>query len=178
MSVDTAEEDRELAAYRDRVRRKSTNWRVVGTAAAVLVVLGVVSSYTRMERIENGTSVESQVTLPDRSTIRLAPGSRIKYPKGFSQTAIRRIELKGEAVFTAQRTGGDIYFVKTSVAEIAVHGKGIAVFSVQALHDVTTVQALEGTVTVFPQEGSVAWATLTAGQRARATRSEVVRMAP
>lgn len=108
----------------DKYRRRLGNW--VRTAAAVLLIPALIASFTLFKTLKdwNNLPVEqveltsayglvSKVTLSDGTEIWLNSGSRITYPKRFTQGE-RVVTLSGEAYFKVRANKSRRFDVLTS----------------------------------------------------------------
>lgn len=69
----------------------------------------------------------ASLTLPDGSTILLAPGSRVRYPATFGMASNRTIDLEGQALFTVTHAAGAPFTVRTPDITTRVLGTSFSV---------------------------------------------------
>ncbi|MEM7037587.1 MAG: FecR domain-containing protein [Bacteroidota bacterium] len=119
----------------------------VGLAVFLLTQSGeptdspVIASVTRTTDTENAT-----VTLPDGSTVDLAPHSTLVYPEKFAG-ATRAVELTGKGFFDIQHNPKQPFHVNVDHARVRVLGTS---FMVATLGDSVAVVVKTGTVELAP----------------------------
>lgn len=144
-------------------------WRgpVLAVAAALIAVVGIAQwrgGNTAKEQVyATQVGQRDSVTLPDGSTIVLAPGSRLTVAAGFNERN-REVELNGAAFFDVKHDGAHEFVVHSRGAEIRDIGTSFSV-NTDANGDVAVavthgIVALRGTMI-----GSAAPVELRAGDR-------------
>ncbi|QJD79755.1 FecR family protein [Spirosoma rhododendri] len=132
-------------------------------AASVLLVAGFglwwysrpVSIYTQqlaaqpdpVSEFVNDTKAVQQITLPDRSTVELAPASRISYPRTFGQKN-RPVYLSGEATFAVTKNAAKPFLVYANEVVTKVLGTRFVVRAYTGESSVH-VQVQSGQVAVY-----------------------------
>lgn len=139
-------------------------WRRVAAIAASIILLigaglGINNLYNpenhlaknntplpELEEIQVDFGRMVKMTLSDGSVIRLAPGTKFKYPRKFSEKE-RRVYLQGEAFFEVTRDTLSPFIVQTSDLETRVLGTS---FNIEAFEDhaVTKIMVATGKVSV------------------------------
>lgn len=143
-----------------RPLRRQVQWLA---AASVLIVCGLglwrytrpVSPYTQqlaaqpdpVSEFVNDTKAIQQITLPDRSTVTLAPESRISYPRTFGQKN-RTIYLSGEATFAVTKNAARPFLVYANELVTKVLGTRFVVRAYTGESSVH-VQVQSGQVAVY-----------------------------
>jgi ferric-dicitrate binding protein FerR (iron transport regulator) len=118
-------------------RGNVTRLGMLGTAAAVLVVAtgylairGGWLSHTpqyAVQEYHTGAAEQMRVTLPDGSTVALAPQSRITFDKPFGASSSRTVTLDGQALFTVTHAAEAPFIVQTGDVTTRVLGTSFAV---------------------------------------------------
>ncbi len=156
-------------------------------AAAVLLMLGigwltwqqtrppepgVPTAYRAVEsdiEIVNHDASDLEKTLPDGSTVRLSPGSRISYAASFTGSGSRNVSLSGEAFFQV---------VKDSLRPFFVYSGGIATrvlgtsFTIKSGAEDISVTVRTGKVAVYVLDEKKENIVLTPNQKAVYTSSD------
>lgn len=104
--------------------------------------------------VESVNSSDEAVTLqlPDKSTVRLSPNSRIAYANDFDTSGTRDIYLVGEAIFSVQKNPSRPFRVFANEIMTKVLGTSFLVRSFKQ-DSVIKVSVNSGKVSVFLQEG-------------------------
>ncbi len=98
------------------------------------------------KEIAAATGKQVVLTLPDGSQVRLAPGSRLRYPAAFSDTQ-RLVQLEGEAFFGITKNPQTPFLVRT--ASLTTRGLGTSCLVTAYPHDTrTSVTVVTGRVAV------------------------------
>lgn len=115
----------------------------------VVPVADVVSE----ERItkENPNGIKTRIKLPDGTKVWLNSGSKISYPRAFSQN-IRRVELDGEAFFDVQRDTSKPFIVYAGNVETRVLGTSFNVMAYEKRNVAITVATGKVQVSSFDNE--------------------------
>jgi transmembrane sensor len=146
--------------------------RRISVAAAILILIGIGSGLYRQflrrttqrtaeyAEVIAGTGQQKKISLPDGSSIILNSGSKISFPKQFSDTS-REVSLEGEAFFTIQKDEKRPFVVTSGRLTTRVLGTSFNVFAYRAL-SLLKIGVATGKVQV--NEGSKVLATLTPGK--------------
>ncbi len=153
--LQTIGDGREPALRPQRPRR---NWWYAAAAAAILVltVAGVkyyttlkisnerfsYASLTADRRLVENVNTSSrpiQLSLPDGSSIELAPQSRVSYTAGFDSAGTRDVYLSGEAFFNVARMPSRPFRVFANDIVTKVLGTS---FSIRSFESDTTIQVI------------------------------------
>lgn len=169
-------------AARPRRRRLPTRWIATGVTALAFIAMVALTAPTLVApvSVQAAPGTTEAVTLPDGSTVTLAPGSRVTYAKRFGALLgapeTRQVALVGEGFFDVE--SGDAPFVVTTFnAEVQVLGTR---FGVRAhwREDATRVTVEEGAVQVTAAGESVRLgaeeATVVMGDEAAPTAPEAI----
>lgn len=100
-----------------------------------------------MHEVVNETVQSMQVKLPDGSTVKLTPASRISYTETFTQNNKREVYLSGEAFFEVQKDAKNPFFVYANGLLTRVVGTS---FLIRAMDADVEVIVRTGRVTVLP----------------------------
>lgn len=161
------EESEELPPKSPAIIRLPFRWlRTAGIAAcfALLCVGGwwfsqsgpflkrqenIAAQYTDWQEVTVALGRQVNLSLDDGSVIRLAPGSKFRYPKAFNDTE-RRVYLEGEAFFEVSKDAARPFIVQTSSLETRVLGTS---FNIESFQKQTTakVTVVTGKVAVSKQ---------------------------
>ncbi|MBT1687306.1 FecR family protein [Dawidia soli] len=97
-----------------------------------------------LQTVRTGMGQRANVTLPDGTQVALNSDSELQYPTSFSDT-LRRVFLRGEALFTVTKNAGKPFLVRTGHSETRVLG---TVFNLKAYptETTTTLAVAEGRV--------------------------------
>ncbi|XWW44123.1 FecR family protein [Fibrella sp. USSR17] len=142
-------------------------WRYWAAAASVAVLLLVGSLWYMKQRsstltysqlvgqsplalqeVVNTESTSRLVHLPDGSTIRLAPASRISFPKTFNKLARREVYLSGKAFFEVVRKPDQPFLVYANELVTKVLGTSFTINAPESDRQIT-VDVRTGRVAVF-----------------------------
>ncbi|MEL6616574.1 MAG: FecR domain-containing protein [Bacteroidota bacterium] len=133
-----------------RPARRRSRWRVGAWATLAVAVVVAAWGLWRPAVVTTGPGESFAHTLPDGSTVELAPASEIRYARGFrglfGADETRAVALTGEAFFNVE-TDGRPFVVSTHDAAVTVLGTR---FSVRARPDDQTAATR-----VVLEEGSV-----------------------
>ena len=151
--------------------------RWAAAAAIVLVVMGtafyflnpfVGSSATEYLFAEATSNVPTQLTLADGTKVWLNSGSKLRYPKTFTDT-LRKVRLEGEGYFEVTKDPANPFVVDGKEMNVRVLGTKFN-FSTAKSNRAAEVSLIEGKVRVTSSknEGSVV---LTPGQKARLVKN-------
>lgn len=151
--------------------------RWAAAAAIVLVVMGtafyflnpfVGSSATEYLFAEATSNVPTQLTLADGTKVWLNSGSKLRYPKTFTDT-LRKVRLEGEGYFEVTKDPIKPFVVDGKEMNVRVLGTKFN-FSTAKSNRAAEVSLIEGKVRVTSSknEGSVV---LTPGQKARLVKN-------
>lgn len=167
---------RQPVASRVLPRQISAQWlKTVGLWVAMVVAVPMLwtgyhrvaapRSETGMKEYRTVAGQRARLTLPDSSTIILAPQSRVRYAADFGTTSNRTVVLDGQALFTVTHSAGAPFIVRAG--SVATHVLGTS-FAVRRYATDTAVRVIvaEGRV-------SVGSAVLTTGDVALATDTQV-----
>ncbi len=99
----------------------------------------------------NETNAPLNLTLSDGSTVRLLPGSRVRYPVRFA-SALRTVQLSGEAFFAVQPDKAHPFVVQTRSVLVRVLGTSFTVRDF-ASQPTAEVAVKTGRVSVSPTTG-------------------------
>lgn len=159
---------------KDKIRQQGIGYRTWLSIAAILLlmVLGGLFFFSRADKkpidafafaeekpsekmIESVNSSDEAVTLqlPDKSTVRLSPNSRIAYSNDFDSSGTRDIYLVGEAIFSVQKNPSRPFRVFANEIMTKVLGTSFLVRSFRQ-DSVIRVSVNSGKVSVFLQEGA------------------------
>jgi len=155
------------APVREPGRRPTTSrwvWRaaaVVAVALFVLVSVLLVQRDAGFETIRTATNETRTVTLPDASTVHLAPNTELAYRMG--EGTERHVRISGEAVFEVM-PAAEVFVVESPSAYTTVLG---TTFSVRADANTTEVVLAHGAVQLASRVDPDAVILLEPGQRSR-----------
>ncbi len=138
-------------------------WRYAAAAAVTLAILVTSLLYFNADDAPgsfainanevvnkiNNASTEAEVTLPDGSTVKLTPGSRLSFPEKF-EASVREVVLEGEGFFEVVRDESRPFRVHTG--KLTTHVLGTS-FVIRALENVDTIQVVVRTGKVSVYEG-------------------------
>jgi ferric-dicitrate binding protein FerR (iron transport regulator) len=99
---------------------------VAGYAALRGGWIGHTSQYA-VQAYQTGPAEQMRVTLPDGSTVALAPESRITFDKPFGTLSSRTVTLDGQALFTVTHAADAPFAVRTGDVTTRVLGTSFAV---------------------------------------------------
>jgi transmembrane sensor len=132
--------------------------RMAAIAAVVIIVVGSVlqarrhvtpsqASQQRVEEYHSTTGQRARITLPDSSTVIMAPESYVRYAANVAAANSRMVTLDGQALFTVTRSAGVPFIVQAR--GVTTHVLGTS-FSVRSYATDTAVQVVvaEGRVAV------------------------------
>ncbi|MDR6786064.1 transmembrane sensor [Pedobacter africanus] len=108
-----------------------------------------VSSGNAINTLETSKGEQSQVQLPDGSTVYLNAASSLSYPANFTKQHERKVKLSGEAFFQVAKDKAHPFIVQTRGQQVQVLGTH---FNINAYTDETDIKTtlLEGSVRVTP----------------------------
>lgn len=146
-----------------RTYSKYTLIKITGIAAAITLLLSVVSTYFIKSYIDSNEMAaaqtimettqgqKSQVILPDGTKVWLNSGSQLTYTGNFNQKA-REVTLIGEAFFEVAKDSGKKFIVKTSSIDVVVTGTSFDVAAYNDDNDIS-VSLLQGSVLLADKKG-------------------------
>lgn len=110
-------------------------------------VQGDESQQNLTNTIETPKGGQLKLKLPDGTLVWLNTASRLKYPASFASSAVRRVQLLGEAYFEVAKDKAHPFIVGTTNQEVKVLGTH---FNINSYQDeaVTQTTLLEGSVKV------------------------------
>lgn len=154
---------RRIREYRDQQKprpgiyrhlvRISSNYQRIAAILFIPLVFGMLFylffAYGEKENFyisEAPLGQKAKIELPDKSTIWLNSGSRIRYSSGFIKN--RRVELTGEAYFDVKKAEGQPFYVSTPFLDVEVTGTQ---FNINAYDDEACIKTglVEGKVNVI-----------------------------
>ncbi|MEQ9289489.1 MAG: FecR domain-containing protein [Cyclobacteriaceae bacterium] len=100
---------------------------------------------------ENPNGVKTRIKLPDGTKVWLNSGSKISYPRTFSQN-IRKVELEGEAFFEVHRDTSKPFIVNARNVETRVLGTSFNVMAYEKRNVAITVATGKVQVSSFDNE--------------------------
>jgi ferric-dicitrate binding protein FerR (iron transport regulator) len=130
-----------------------------GIAASIITILALIRFWPQAHKslpqhelalFTTAKGARSQVMLPDGSQVWLNAGSRLNYPKNFSNDT-REVSLEGEAFFMVRADAKRPFFVHTSAIHVKVLGTS---FNVRAYpgEDSAVASLVQGSVEVAADE--------------------------
>lgn len=149
---------------------------VAAAVALVLVLAGVATFYlnrAQVVQIANNVRQTTKVTiLPDGSSVFLAYGSNIEYPKNF-RGKIRAVKLSGEAFFDVEKNPDRPFVINTQKAKIKVLGTSFNLKAEQNSEVVLNV--VEGKVSIELIDIPTSQIVAVAGENVVSKKSELVK---
>jgi len=139
---------------------KRNRWMMyAGIAASIITILALIRFWPQAHKplpnnelalFTTAKGARSQVMLPDGSQVWLNAGSRLNYPRNFSNDA-REVTLEGEAFFMVRADAKRPFFVHTSAIHVKVLGTS---FNVRAYpgEDSAVASLVQGSVEVAADE--------------------------
>ncbi|TKC57126.1 DUF4974 domain-containing protein [Pedobacter hiemivivus] len=121
------------------------------------------SSGKGVNTLETSKGEQSQVRLPDGSTVYLNAASSLSYPANFTEHPYRKVKLSGEAYFEVAKDKAHPFIVQTKGQQVQVLGTH---FNINAYPDETAIKTtlLEGSVSVTLLSASGNRKGITAGE--------------
>jgi ferric-dicitrate binding protein FerR (iron transport regulator) len=129
-----------------QIDRKRIFMQPMRIAASLLVLVGLgiliywfmgTSKYIKVTA--EAQKILSPLVLPDGSKVYLNTGTTIKYPKSFTNSATRNVELSGEAFFEVSHNANQPFIIQTSHARVKVLGTSFDVAAYQSSDSVKVV---------------------------------------
>ena len=151
-------------------RRKPLIWlRRMAIAASVALILLIVTGKQELVRqmlnsgqktlawktVNTAFGQEASITLPDGSTVRLSPGSRLEYPEQFSGNE-RQVKLEGAAFFDVRKNPQQPFIVQAHQLYTKVLGTSFEVVA-YANEPQSTVTLITGKVMVHRKGPKNTW---------------------
>lgn len=142
------------------LRPQRNRWIVyAGIAASIITILALIRFWPQAQKplpqnelalFTTAKGARSQVMLPDGSQVWLNAGSRLNYPKNFSNNT-REVSLEGEAFFMVRADANRPFYVHTSAIHVKVLGTS---FNVRAYpgEDSAVASLVQGSVEVAADE--------------------------
>lgn len=160
--------DHLIAEEKTKVFRLGSIVKFAAAASAALLIVWSATWFFSADEFlafNNDTDAVQEYTLPDGSTIWLAPGSDLEYARDFETN--RDLTLDGEAFFEVARDESHPFIIQTEFGEIEVLGTA---FNVETNESSTVVSVEHGLVALRNDNEEVK---LAIGQSAIATADDV-----
>lgn len=157
-----------------QVKHRSLKIQTVGIAASVICLLGLTLFWLFRDETQtlvyaNNSPVESDITLPDQSTVKLYPGASVNY-KSHKRKGDRVLSLRGEAFFNIKKSNGRAFIVEAYNTQIKVLGTSFLVDAISLNN--TNIKVKTGKVSVTNNERSVI---LTANEQVIVTPESMIK---
>lgn len=138
-------------------QQKSLKIQTIGIAASIICLLGLTLFWLFRDETQtliyaNNSPVESEITLPDQSTVKLYPGASVNY-KSHKRKGDRVLSLRGEAFFNIKKSNGRAFIVEAYNTQIKVLGTSFFVDAISMNN--TNIKVKTGKVSVTNNERSV-----------------------